>query len=112
MVSEHLSIKQKKLLRQHKYILQKLSSASDKDKRVILENAPPELFQALRMLYKLLVNKELNLTKSQEKKLIAHRQLIHSIDGLKETELQKKLIRYRRQVTSILRIILPAFQQG
>lgn len=112
MVSKHLPVNQKKLLRQHKYILQKLSSTSDNNKQVILENAPPELFQALRMLYKLLADKKLILTKSQERKLAAHRQLIHSIGGLKGTELQKKLIRYRRRVSSILRIILPAFQEG
>ena len=112
MVSKHISVKQKKLLKQHKYILQKLASASDRNKQVILENAPPELFQALSMLYKLLVDKKLTLTRSQDRKLTTHKQLIRSIGGLKGTELQKKLIRYRRGVASILRIILPAFQRG
>ena len=109
MVSKYISVKEKTLLNQHKYILKKLVSSNDKDRRVIFENAPIELFQALRMLFKLLVHKKLSLTNLQEKKLAAHKQLIRSTSDLKRVgELQRKLIRYRRGVTSILRVVLPA----
>ena len=109
MVSKYISVKQKTLLKQHKYILKKLVLSNDKDRRVIFENAPLELFEALRILFKLLADKKLNLTSSQERRLTAHKQLIHSTSSLKGVgELQKKLIRYRRGVTNILRVVLPA----
>ena len=108
MVSKYISVKEKTLLNQHKYILKKLVSSNDKDRRVIFENAPIELFQVLRMLFKLLANKKLSLTSSQKKRLAAHKQLIRSTSDLKGVgELQRKLIRYRRRVTSILKVVLP-----
>ena len=109
MVSKFVSVKEKTLLKQHKYILKKLVSSNDKDRRIIFENAPLELFQALRMLFKLLADKKLSLTSLQEKRLAAHKQLIRSTSGLKGIgELQRKLVRYRRGVTSVLRVVLPA----
>ena len=109
MVSKHISVKEKTLLKQHKYILKKLVSSNDKDRQVIFENAPSELYQALKMLFKLLADKKLSLTSSQQKRLAAHKQLIRSTSDLKRVkELQRKLIRHRRGVTSILRVILPA----
>ena len=109
MVSKYISVKEKTLLNQHKYILKKLVSSNDKDRRVIFENAPIELFQVLRMLFKLLANKKLSLTSSQKKRLAAHKQLIRSTSDLKGAgELQRKLIRYHRGVTSILKVVLSA----
>ena len=86
----------------------KLVSSSVKNKLVILQRAPSELFTALSLLFKLLNNKKLDLTKSQERKLNKHRQLIRTTSSLKGEQIRQKMIRYRSSALStILRTILP-----
>ena len=112
MVSQHLSVKQIKLLKQHKYIMKKLASSTVKDKLVILQGAPSELFIVLNLLFKLLNDKKLNLTKSQERKLNRHQQLIRTSSSLKGDQIRQKMIRYRSSaLPTILKTILPVIEK-
>ena len=43
-MSKHVSIKQVKELNRNSYILSKLDNVNDKDHKIILNNAPSELF--------------------------------------------------------------------
>lgn len=108
MVSEYISVKQKKLLKQHNYILRKLASSNVKDKKIILENAPSELFKVLNLLFRLIADEKLSLTRSQDRKIKQYRQLIRTTSSLKGEQLKKKLLRYRSgALKTILKTILP-----
>ena len=90
MVSKHLSLKQAKLLRQHVYILKKLASSDNRDRRKILKNAPQELFQVLNIIFQLLANGQLELSKYRERKLGKHKKLIRSASGLTGSHIKRK----------------------
>ena len=108
MVSKHLSVKQKTLLKRHLYILRKLASSNAEDKKIILENAPLELFKVLNLIFNLLVHERLQLNKAQTKKLKRYKSLIHTISGLKGQYIKRKLMRHRRSIlTTILTTVLP-----
>ena len=68
MVSKRLSLNQAKLLKIHRYILHKLSTSNDKDRKTVLKTSPGELFKALNLVFKLLANDKLDLDEHQIKK--------------------------------------------
>lgn len=90
-MSKRLSVKQAKLLQQHKYILKKLASSSVKDRKTILKNAPKELFQVLNIIFRFLSDKSLNLTSKQTDQLKKHKRFLKSSRDLKSTAIKKKL---------------------
>ena len=112
MLSQPLSVKQKNLLRQHRYILKKLVTSSKKDRKIILENAPSELFHVTKLILKLVANKRLNLTSSQTKKIKKFSSFIRSINTLKGRQLRQKLFKHRESaLTAILKAALPALRE-
>ena len=56
---ELLPIKARKLLKLHRFILQKLIKCSVQDAKTILHNAPIELIKTLRIIFKLLAEDKL-----------------------------------------------------
>ena len=113
MVSKYLSVKQKKLIKQHKYILKKIMSSSQKDRNTILQNSPKELFSVLNILFKLLAKDEINLTRLQNKKIKKHKSLIRTISSLKGEVLKEKLIKHQRGVLkTVLNIISPIIESS
>ena len=110
MVSEHLSLKQAKLLRQHVYILKKLASSNnrDMDRRKILKNAPQELFQVLNIIFQLLANGQLELSKYRDRKLGKHKKLIRSASGLTGSHIKRKFSgRSGSALATVLSTVLP-----
>ena len=109
MVSERLSVKQARLLRQHKYILRKLASSDRKDRRKILENAPSELFNVLNMIFTLLAKEKLDLSRHQDRKIGKHKRLIRSTSGLKGSHIKRKFTgQSGGTLATILSAVLPA----
>jgi hypothetical protein len=108
MASKRLSLKQIKLLRQHSYILKKLASSSARKRKIILENAPKELFIVLNLLFKLLADKRLNLSNDQSKKVDRHKKLIRTASGLQGDLIKRKLLKQQGgALSTILATILP-----
>ena len=108
MVSKRLSLKQANSLRQHRYILEKLSSSSKKDRLKILRNAPSELFKVLNMIFKLLADEKLHLSSLQDKTIGKHRRLIRSTSGLKGTHIKRRFSgQSGGTLSSILSTVLP-----
>ena len=95
MDSQRLSITQAKLLKQHRYILEKLAKTDEKNRRKILNNAPKELFKVLNIIFKMLDNDRLNLTTPQINKLKKHKRLIRSASKLKGNDIKAKLSKQR-----------------
>ena len=101
-------MKQAKLLRQHRYILGKLASSDKRVRRKILENAPSELFKILNMIFKLLADEQLNLSKQQGRKIGKHKRLIRSTSGLKGSHIKNKFTgQSGGTLATILSTVLP-----
>ena len=109
MASKRLSVKQVKLLKQHKYILRKLASSDTKDRRKILQNAPSELFIVLNMIFTLIANGQLDLSGHQDRKIGKHKRLIRSTSGLKGSHIKRKFTgQSGGTLANILSVVLPA----
>ena len=109
MVSKRLSVKQAKLLKQHRYILEKLASSNNKDRKAILKNAPPELFKVLSLVFKLINNQNLSLTNHQNGAVKKHKRLIRKTSGLKASNIKGALVKQRGgALSTILSAVLPA----
>ena len=108
MASKRLSVKQAKLLKQHRYIMHKLVTSSDKDRRTILRNAPLDLFKALNLVFKLLDGEQLNLTSQQSNRIKKHKRLIRSASGLNNSHIKGELVRQKGgALSAILSTVLP-----
>ncbi len=108
MAPKRLSVKQAKLLKQHRYIMHKLATTTDKNRKTILRNAPLDLFKALNLVFKLLAGEHLDLTAHQSNKIKKHKRLIRSASGLKNTHIKGKLVRQRGgSLSAILSTVLP-----
>ncbi len=90
-MSKHLSVKQAKLLKKHRYIFKKLAKTNNKNRKIILKNAPQELFRALTLVFNLLAGEKLNLSKKQEDNIKRHKRLIRSSSDLKTSAIKRKL---------------------
>ena len=71
--------------------MKKLSKTSNENRKIILKNAPQELFRALTLVFNLLANEKLNLSKKHEHKIKKHRRLIRSSSDLKTSAIKRKL---------------------
>ena len=103
-----LSLKDAKLIKQHRYILKKLSSSSSADRKKILKNAPDALFKALNIIIKLLAQDKLNISKKNQKKVNRHKKLIRKVSTLKSNSIKRKLQNQRGGfLSAILSAALP-----
>lgn len=107
-MSLRISLNQKKLLKRYKYIFKKLVHTNAKDRKVILKNAPKELFKALDLVFKLLAENRLPLPHKQEETINKHKRLIRSASKLKTSAIKAKLLQQRGgALPVILSAILP-----
>lgn len=90
-MSKHLSLKQARLIKQHRYILKRLATSNAKNRTLILKNAPSELYQALNLIFKLLSEKQLKLSEKQTKKLKRHSNTIRKTSKLSTGAIKRKL---------------------
>ena len=107
MAAKRLSVNQVQLLKRHRYILGKLASTSEKNRKKILNNAPVDLFKVLNLIFKLLDGQNLALSKTQESKIKKHKRLIHSASGLKTADIKRKLVQRGGALGTILSAVLP-----
>ena len=104
-------MKQKSLLRRYRYILKKLASSNSKNRKIILKNAPSELFTVLKLILKLIADKKLNLSRTYNQKLIKYQSFIHSTAPLKGKQIRYKLLKLSdTTLSSILKTVIPALR--
>ena len=84
-----LSIKQLEMLEAHMYILKKLTKVSPQERKAILQKAPPQLFRALNLVFKLLSDR--NLPKKHAHKIKKHNRFLQSTRDLKPSAINRKL---------------------
>lgn len=108
MVSKCISITQAKLLKQHRYIMQKLAKSDIATRRTILKNAPAQLFKALNIVFNLLNDDKVVLPSKQNSNIKKHKKLIKSTSRLHGRDIKGKLIRQRGgALGAILTAVLP-----
>ena len=90
-MSKHISVKNAEMLNRNRYILQKLSKASNADRRKILSNAPPELFQVMNLIFRVLNDTNTRLSAKHENKIKKHRRFIQSTSDLKASAIKREL---------------------
>ena len=88
-MSKRLSLKQKELLRKNQYILKRLAYAKGKVRKIILDNSPRELFQALSLVLRILSDQKLPY--KDEENIKKHRRFIQSTRDLKQNAINRKL---------------------
>lgn len=99
---------QAKTLKRHRYILEKLASSNSKDRKKILENAPSELFKVLNLVFKLINEKKLTLSKRQNTTVNRHKKLIRKASGLKSSGIKAALVKHRGAgLSTILSAVIP-----
>ena len=91
-MSKRLSLKQKELLRKNQYILKRLAYAKGKERKIILDNSPRELFQALSLVLRILSDQKLPYNDyKDEENIKKHRRFIQSTRDLKQNAINRKL---------------------
>ena len=90
-MSKHISVKNAEMLNRNRYILQKLSKASNADRRKILSNAPSELFQVMNLIFRVLNDTNTRLSAKHESNIKKHRRFIQSTSDLKASAIKRKL---------------------
>ena len=99
---------QARLIQRHRYILKKLSNSNIKDRKKIFKNAPNDLFKVLDLIFKLLENQKLTLSKKRELEIKPHRKLIRSTSKLTPTSIKTKMVRQTGgSLPKILSTVLP-----
>ena len=83
-MSKRLSLKQKELLRKNQYILKRLE-----ERKIILDNSPRELFQALSLVLRILSDQKLPY--KDEENIKKHRRFIQNTRDLKQNAINRKL---------------------
>ena len=107
-MAKHLSVKQAKMLQQHRYILSKLAKSNIKDRRTILKNAPSDLFKVLDLIFKLTSGRKLNLLKEGDNKIKKHKRLNRTTSQLGPASIKGKLVRQTGgSLPKILSTVLP-----
>lgn len=107
-MAKYISVNQAHLIRRHRYILKKLADSDIKNRKKILKNAPTDLFKVLEVIFKLLENKKLPLSKKREQQIKPHKQLIRSTSKLTPTSIKTKMVRQTGgSLPQILSTVLP-----
>lgn len=105
---QRLPIKSVQLINKHRFILRKLVNSSLKDRKLILKNAPNELFKTLLVVFKLLAEDKLNIPKKNQNKVKKHKKLIRSTSRLNSKSIKAKLVKQKGgSLPAILSSILP-----
>ena len=88
--------------------MKKLASSNAKHRKTILENAPKELFAVFNILFKLLADKNLDLSHKQKKNIEKHKKLIQTVKGLKGNKVKRRFLEQKGgALSAILSTILP-----
>jgi len=105
-MSLSLSVKQKRVLEQHRYILQKLAKLSPKDRKKVFKTAPKQLFEALNIVFTLLAQDKLNLSKHEHTSVKKHKRVLKNFGDLKHHAIKRK-VQKGGAWTQILGTVLP-----
>ena len=89
-MSKRLSVSQAKLLNQHRYILKKLASVDSTKRNKVLKNAPSQLFKALDIIFTMIADNRIPLSKKHENIVKKHQRFIRSTADLKQSAIKRR----------------------
>lgn len=107
-MAKPLSVASARLINRHRYILRKLTTSNYKDRKIILKNAPNDLYKTLNLIFNLIAGEKLIVPKKHERKMKKHKKLIRSASKLNAKSIKAKLVGQRGgALPAILSYILP-----
>ena len=95
-MSIKISQRDKKLIKRHRYILEKLASSSLSQRKKILNNAPDPLFKTINVIIKLILKNKDQIPKKHYQPLSRHKKLLKSVSELKDIQSVKQKLKNQR----------------
>ena len=89
---KRLSVKPKNLINRNRYIIKKLASVNNSERKKILSNAPSELYKAITLIFKILNDGNTKMSKKHKEKIKPHQRLIQNTLDLKSSAIKRKVI--------------------
>ena len=105
-MSQSVPVNLVKNFKKHELVLKALKSSKNRKSKIIIDNAPPTLFNLIKAICKYVLTGKLRLNKNHVKKLARHKQLIRNISRGNHKTI-KKYIQKGSGIKSILGTILP-----
>ena len=90
-MSKRLSTKPRDLIKRNRYIIQKLASVSDGERKKILSTAPSELYKVINLIFKILNDSNTKIPKKHKERVKHHKRFIQSTVDLKSSAIKRKL---------------------
>ena len=90
-MSKHLSRKPKNLINRNRYIIKKLASVSNAERKSILSNAPSELYKAINLIFKILNDDNTKIPKKHKESIKKHKRFIQNTTDLKSSAIKRKI---------------------
>ena len=91
-MSKRLSLKHKNLINRNRYIIKKLASVSNAERKRILNNAPSDLYKTISLIFKILNDGNSNLSKKHQEKIKPHRRMIQNTSDLKSSAIKRRVM--------------------
>ena len=91
-MSKRLSLKHKNLINRNRYIIKKLASVSNAERKSILNNAPSDLYKTISLIFKILNDGNPNISKKHQEKIKPHRRLIQNTSDLKSSAIKRRVM--------------------
>ena len=105
-MSKSIPVNLVKNFKKHELVLRALKNSKNKKSKLIIDNAPPTLFNLIKSICKYVLTGKLRLGKHHVKKLKKHKQLIRNISRGDHKTI-KKHVQKGSGIKNILTTLLP-----
>ena len=106
-MSKDVPITLVKNFKKHELVLKALKNSRKKKSQLIIDNAPPSLFNLIKSICKYVLTGRLRLGKHQVKKLNRHKKLIRSLARSNHKTVKKHISQKGGGLKSIISTLLP-----
>ena len=89
---KRLSKQPRDLIKRNRYIIQKLASVSDAERKKILSTAPSELYKVINLIFKILNDSNTKIPKKHKDRIKLHERFIKNTVDLKSSAIKRKVI--------------------
>lgn len=96
-----------KNFKKHELVLKALKNSKKKKSKLIIDNAPPSLFNLIKSICKYVLTGRLRLGKHQVKKLNRHKKLIRNLAGSNHKTVKRHISQKGGGLKSIISTVLP-----
>lgn len=91
-MSKRLPQKPGNLIKRNRYIIKKLASVSNAERKKILSKAPSELYKVINLIFKILNDSNTKIPKKHKEKIKQHKRFIQNTTDLKSSAIKRKIM--------------------